>query len=200
MLLGGGIPRIRGALVAVSIAIAVAGACSYAFATVVVSVGFDDQCRQADRIFVGTVDEIESRRNPSAPAYFETIVSFTVERRVAGDVPDTVSLRFTGGQIGNERQSIDGMPEFVQGERYVVFTEAAGGTRLVSEILGFNQGLYRIVDRPDVARTVVRDRRGRPIDRAALSGSAREASALDGLQTDPDLDAFVSAIHAVRPR
>jgi hypothetical protein len=70
----------------------------------------------------------------------------------------------------------------------------------VSAIVGFNQGLYKVVEHPAEARTVVRDRLGHSLDHAVLSGSASAASVPGGLQADPDLEVFVSAIHAVRPR
>jgi hypothetical protein len=172
---------------------------SQASATVLLGVDFDAQCAEADRIFVGTVRAIESRRNPTAPRYFETIVTFNVDEAVAGTVRDTVSLRFAGGQIGDERQSIDGMPEFTSGERYIVFMAPDHDPPLASSVVGFNQGLYTVISRVESAgpRAIVRDRLGHPLDTRALSDRASAAMRAE-TTVEPGLDDFLSAIRAVR--
>jgi hypothetical protein len=178
-----------------------------AHATIVRALGFEDQCRGADRIFVATVRSIESRRVARAPRYFETIVGLVVDEVVAGTVPGVLELRFTGGTIGNERQSIDGMPEFTIGERYVVMVDAEHDPPLLSPIVGFDQGLYRVVTEPSGSRAVVRDHAGRPLVERGAGGSGSPpsdsgavTSAGTLLGADPDLRAFIAAIRAARAR
>lgn len=113
----------RGVLVLAVMALWAAAPVAAARATTILAIDFDTQCAAADRIFVGEVTSVESRRNQAAPRYFQTIVTFAVETVIAGNVPSTVELRFAGGTIGDEQQSIDGMHEFTAGERYVVFTD-----------------------------------------------------------------------------
>jgi len=110
-----------------------------AAATVIVAMDFDEQCAAADRVFVGTVRAVESRRIAAAPQYFETLVTFTSRRRW-WERCRRVVLRFAGGEMGGVRQSIDGMPDLRAGERYVVFADADHEPPLLSPIVGFNQG------------------------------------------------------------
>lgn len=174
-----------------------------AAATVVLPMDFDTQCASAARIFVGTVRAVESRRNPAAPRYFETLVRFAVDEVVAGDAEAEITLRFAGGTIGDERQSIDGMPEFRVGERYVVLADRDDDSPLVSPLVGFNQGLYRVVPAPGApsetaaarARLLVRDRAGRPL--AGTTAAAGEVAAEPG-GDGPTLADFLAAVRAAR--
>jgi hypothetical protein len=180
----------RAALVAIAVA-----ACAPprpAVATTVESIAMPAQAASADRIFVGTVTEVSSRANASAPKYFETVVRFTVEESVAGDVPTTVEIVMSGGEVGGIRQRVDGMPELAVGERYVVLLDAAREPRRTSPFVGFNQGLYRVVgaSRSDA---VVRDRRGKPLPASAVPAGARAAG-------DPPLDDFLETLRAARSR
>ena len=172
-------------------------------ATTVLAMPFAEQCSGAATIVVGTVREIMSRRSPAAPTFFETLVTITVDDVIAGSAPAEVTLRLAGGEIGAVRQSIDGIPEFAIGERYVVFLERDHDPPLISPIMGFNQGLYRI-ERAD-GRDVVRDRTGQALSERAVAalaaGSAqrRERDVASPGAAAPSLDAFVSAIRAARP-
>jgi hypothetical protein len=174
------------------LAVLLAASCTprTAEATVVVDMSFAAQSTGAARIFVGTVQSVESRWNPRAPKYLETLVRFAVEDVVAGDVPSTVTLRFSGGRLGTVEHVIDAMPVFAVGERYVVMAERDQEPPLVSPIVGFNQGLYRVVD--DAGAPVVRDRNGSVLG-AGTAGVARAAG-------EPTLDAFLAAVRAERIR
>jgi hypothetical protein len=151
------------------------------------------QATSADRIFVGLVSAVTSRPKANAPKYFETVVRFEVEDTVAGSVPATIELTFSGGEVGGILQRVDGMPTFTVGERYVVLLEADHDPPLVSPVVGFNQGLYRVVG-GSRANAVVRDRAGRALAGEAAS-AARAAAA-----TDPTLDEFLDTLRAARGR
>ncbi len=166
------------------------------FATTIAEVPLEAQSRAADRIFVGTVTAVENRHNPAAPRYFETIVELRVEEPVAGPLPERVLLRLSGGQIGNIKQVIDDMPEFGVGERYVVFLERDREPRLISPIVGFNQGLYRVVRDGD--RSVVRDRRGRPLAPVQGAAVSRALTGRPDAIGEPDVESFVAAVRAAR--
>ncbi len=169
-------------------------------ATLVRAVEFAEQCATAETIVVGTVRAVESRRMATAPSLFETRVTLAVDEVVAGAAPGELTLRLAGGEVGAIRQSIDGMPEFAAGERYVVFLEREQDPPLVSPIVGFNQGLYRVA-RLDGA-DVVRDRAGgalRPSAAAALA--SRAASPTGRTRAAPaSLAEFLAAVRAARPR
>lgn len=160
-------------------------------ATVLLHVPFEAQAQTASRVFVGQVASVASRPCAARPAYFETIVAFTVEEVVAGGVPSSVELRFSGGQVGDIRQSIDGMPEFTAGERYVVFLQPDQDPPLISPIVGFNQGLYQVVTNA-AGEDVVRDRRGRRLQAAGTTARA-------AVTAEPRLHEFTAAVEAARP-
>ncbi len=168
-----------------------AGAVRPADATTVASMTTAAQATSADRIFVGTVVSTTSRPKADAPKYFETVVRFSVEETVAGGMPATVELTLSGGEVGGIRQRVDGMPELVIGERYVVLLEADQQPRLTSPFVGFNQGLYRVVGETR-ANAVVRDHRGRALTGDAVPAGARSAG------TEPGVDAFVEQLRAFR--
>ncbi|MBI3767278.1 MAG: hypothetical protein HY271_02165 [Deltaproteobacteria bacterium] len=161
-------------------------------------VDFDAQCATADRIFVGTVHAVAARKNPRAPQYFETIVTFAVDEVVAGTVPPEIDLRLTGGTIGDEQQSIDGMPDFEVGERYVVMLEADQARPLVSPFVGFNQGVYRVLR--DARGAYVGDRHGLPLPQLATSVAGAAAETYGRPAGHVDLAAFVAGIRAARAR
>jgi hypothetical protein len=162
-------------------------------ATTVAAMSTEAQAVSADRIFVGTVLSVESRPKADRPKYFETIVRWYVEEAVAGKMKQVVETRFSGGEVGGVKQRVDGLPEIKIGERYVVMLEADQDPPLVSPIVGFNQGLYRI---DGVARSeqIVHDRNGHSLAGTALPAAARSVGG------DPTLDDFLAAVRAARSK
>ncbi len=160
-------------------------------ATTVATMTTEAQAVAADRIFVGTVLSVVSQPKADRPKYFETVVRWYVEETVAGTVKQTVTTTFSGGEVGGIRQRVDGMPEIKIGERYVVMLAADQDPPLVSPLIGFNQGLYRI-DGVSRAETVVHDRNGRSLARGVMPAAAR------GPAGDPTLDDFLAALRAAR--
>jgi hypothetical protein len=171
-----------------------------AVATVITAMDFDAQCTTAERVFVGTVRTVASQRVAAAPQYYETVVTFAVEEVVAGAVPSEVVLRFAGGEMDGVRQSIDGMPELAAGERYVVLADADHAPPLLSPVVGFNQGLYRVVteDGPGGRRSVVRDYAGRLLAAAALGGRAPAGRDAVTVPAEPEIGDFLAAVRAAR--
>ncbi len=187
----------RGARRAVVLAVAAALWCGIAvesaMATVVRALSFEAQCQTADRIFVGTVRAIATRPHAATTGLLETVVTFTVEETVTGSVPSELELHLAGGELDGKRQTIDGMPEFAVGERYIVMMEPDQEPPLVSPIIGFNQGLYRVEpDRSATGRLVVRSRSGRPLTLAAAATTARAAA------SEPDVETFLDAVRVAR--
>jgi hypothetical protein len=188
---------IRAGLVAILVCAALA---SPTHATVLTPMDFAEQCTSAERIFVGSVRSVESRRNPAAPQYFETLVTFAVERSIVGADAGEVQLRFSGGVVDGARQTVDGIPEFAVGERYVVLANGAAARASVSPIMGFNQGLYRVDSPSGAPRELVHDRLGRPLRDAwpAAGIGIPDALRTDAASDEVELDAFLRAIQAAR--
>jgi hypothetical protein len=162
-------------------------------ATTVESITTAVQAADADRIFVGTVTTVLSRPKATAPKYFETVVGFDVEETVAGSVPAHLDLTFSGGEVGGILQRVDGMPRFTVGERYVVLLEPDQQPPLASPVIGFNQGLYRVVG-ASRSSAVVRDRTGQPLPAAGTEAAAARSVG------EPSLDAFLDTLRAARTR
>ena len=184
---------IRGAVVLGGALGLVGVAWSTVAATTVANMSTAAQATEADRIFVGTVAAITSRPKASHPQWFETVVRFTVDETVAGTVPASVELVYSGGEVGGIRQRVDGMPELAVGERYVVLLEPEQTPRLTSPFVGFNQGLYRVVG-DTRATSVVRDRQGRSLASDAVPADARAGGG------EPTLDGFLATLRAARSR
>jgi len=171
-------------------------------ATIVRALDFGEQCAQAETVVVGTVRDVVSRRMPANPSFFETVVTLAVDEVVVGTASAALTLRLAGGEVGAIRQSIDGMPEFAPGERYVVFLDREQDPPLVSPIIGFNQGLYRI--ERAAGADVVRDRLGRALPETATATLRAARGAAGGTPetqpAEPALADFVGAVRAARPR
>lgn len=172
------------------VGVALAGlllAASPAGATVVVEKDFAALCGEAELIFVGTVTRTESRWSDPQRRAIETVVTFGDLTWLRGAPRSEIALRFTGGEVDGLREEVAGVPRFAVGERRVVF---ARDGHYVSPLVGFNQGLFEVVD--GAAGPVVLDAEGRSLaaaDRAALQRGRAEAR-----DAAPPLDAFLDRV------
>jgi len=109
-------------------------------AMVVVQRDFPELVALAEQIVVGTVSDIKQAADPSgAPATYVTFSDLTV---LKGDVGDTLTLRFYGGESGAVVVRIADMPTFTLGERAVVFV--AGNGQAVCPLVGVWQGRFHV--------------------------------------------------------
>jgi hypothetical protein len=146
------------------------------FATVVIPHTFDELVTKADTIFVGRVvdrrslwEETRSGRN------IITLVTFSVERVLKGQVGAQTQLSFVGGTIGEVTFTISDMPDFpTNGERDVLFVTDRG--RPLSPIVGFSQGRFRIERDPVSGVDQVRTSDGRPLVNVQAVGRQPEAT------------------------
>lgn len=112
-------------------------ASSFAFATTLLRMDFDDLAGQADRVVIGTVASLDGRLEETG-RFVHTDVTLTVERYLAGTGDDTIVLRTPGGQAGGLATVAHGAPSFTVGERVLLFlTEWEDGT---PKVLGYAQG------------------------------------------------------------
>jgi hypothetical protein len=73
----------------------------------------------------------------------ETIVTLQVDTYLKGDLGATVQFRVPGGLLGRFRSIVVGAPRFTADDRVIVFLAARGP--MVPYIVGFSQGVYRVV-------------------------------------------------------
>lgn len=90
-------------------------------ATTVVPVSDRDLVTQAVAIVVGHVDRIESRLD-AQEQQIATYITLTLDEVLKGDLPaDTLTLKQMGGSVGSLRSWLHGSPEFVRGEKVLLF-------------------------------------------------------------------------------
>lgn len=161
-------------------------------ATTIVAKSFSDLCREADVIFVGTVAEVTSQWKDRGRMQIETLVRFSHVTPVDGAGGGDVTLRFGGGEVEGIREEIAGMPQFGPDQRVVVF--ARNGTS-ISPIVGFRQGLFRVVE--GERGLVVADADHRPVI-GIENGELRLGKPEDGVGAALSLERFLDQVRLNR--
>jgi hypothetical protein len=119
---------------------------STARATVIIPADLGELSRDALAIVRGRIVAIDSQWTEDRGT-IETIVTLEVEGYLKGALGQVVRFRVPGGALGRFRSIVVGAPEFVVDQRVVVFLAAHGPT--VPYVVGFNQGVYRLVRAAD---------------------------------------------------
>ena len=94
-------------------------------------------------VVVGQVVGARSFWNEDATAILTEAV-VRVDETVAGESPRFVTVRTFGGTVGSLRIEAHGFPTFREGQRMVLFLDGVGA---IAEVVGYQQGQYRIVTR-----------------------------------------------------
>ena len=133
----------------------------------------------AELIFTGiAVDrQVATSRDGRYPYTFYT---FQVERVIKGRVAgDQITLRFEGGEIGDELIEVLGMPAFERNGHYLLFVADNG--RAISPVVGWQQGRFELVDHPSQpGRKVILDRNGMAIEGVGNEAFVRSRVERDG--------------------
>src|SRR5262245_29513902 len=117
-----------------------------ATATVIVPADVGELSREAVAIVRGRVVATDARWTDDHRR-IDTIVTLAVERYLKGSLGATVQFRVPGGELGRFRSVVVGAPEFSVDDHVVIFLGARGPS--VPYILGFSQGVYRVVRAAD---------------------------------------------------
>lgn len=138
---------------------------SPAQALTVVPRTFPELVRQAELIVVGTVSGARSAWSADGQT-ISTTVSLDDLEVLKGEVPSVpYELLLPGGVVDDTAQTYPGMPELIQGGRYVLFVR--GNRHTLIPLVGAYQGLYRVLTDSDGQQRVLRaDRRDTPVVRA----------------------------------
>jgi hypothetical protein len=121
-------------------------------ATVVIGADLGELTRDARAIVRGRVVAVDGRWTDDRRT-IETIVTLEAEGYLKGSLGATVQFRVPGGDFGRYRNIVVGAPQFNVDDHVVVFLGANGP--MVPYIVGFNQGVYRVVPAPDRSGFVV---------------------------------------------
>jgi hypothetical protein len=127
------------------------------FATSVKPPSFPELVAEADAIARATVTDITARWVDSPNGrVIKTFVTVSVEKRLKGTTPDTVTLEFLGGTVGGDTLHVSGMPEFKIGETEIVFIQGNGVQ--FCPLVRFGHGRYHVRrDAAGAQRFVTRD-------------------------------------------
>lgn len=119
-----------------------AGVLGVGHAASVVQMPFEQLVRDAEVAFEGRVVSVDSGWSESGKAIV-TRVTFAVDDVMIGASEQTVQLTFLGGTVGDLRMGVSGLRVPSVGETGIYFIESTS-RRLVSPVLGWNQGQFRI--------------------------------------------------------
>lgn len=149
---------------------------------------FSELVGEAATVVRGRVTAIESRKvaTPAGEA-IKTFVTFTVDKALKGAPDRSVTLSFLGGQVGDERWEVAGMPEFQVGaEEFLFITPDAR----VCPLVGAMHGRYRVVAAEKSGRAFVARNDHTPlagvgdVAQPLEPGTARAASAEEALSPE----------------
>jgi len=150
-------------LVTVSLVLALAAT---ARATVVVPADLGELSRDAIAIVRGRVARVDVQFTEDRGT-IETLVTLEVGSYLKGALGQTVRFKVPGGELGRFRSIVVGAPEFAVDQRVVVFLGAHGPS--VPYIVGFNQGVFRLVRASDNSGWLVTP----PANLPAVAGTVR---------------------------
>ncbi len=136
----------------IAVVILVAGFARAATATLLVPADLGELARDALAIVRGRVASVDSQWTEDRRA-IETIVTLEAESYLKGEFGPTLQFRTPGGVLGRYRSIVVGAPEFAVDEHVVVFLGAHGPS--VPHLLGFGQGVFRLVRATDRAAWLV---------------------------------------------
>jgi hypothetical protein len=121
-------------------------------ATVVIGADLGELARDARAIARGRVVAVDAPWTADRRT-IETLVTLEVESYLKGALGGTVQFLVPGGSLGRFRSIVVGAPEFSVDERVVVFLGARGPG--IPYVVGFNQGVYRVVTSADRSTLLV---------------------------------------------
>jgi hypothetical protein len=135
----------------------------------------------AETIFVGTVAETNAVHGDDVYNLLYTEVTFTDLEAIKGSFAGTsVTYRFAGGRLGDRRVVVVGMPEFVPGQRVILFASREGR---LSNAVGWTQGVFRIGRDAGTGDEIVLDAFGRPVAGIVDGRPVTAGAGIDAMRT-----------------
>jgi len=115
-----------------------------------------------------------------------TYVQFQVLATLKGAAQGGITLRFLGGQVGNDGMVIPDMPTFAIGSTYILFV--AGNGSAFCPLVGIQHGSYQVVSDPATGAERIARANGSPLKAAGdvsltIEAPATRALSLDGAIT-----------------
>ena len=145
-----------------------------------------DLVDQAELIFLGTAAG-EAVATTKDGKYPYTFVTFEVSKVLKGRVEGArLTLRFEGGEVGDEYVLVHGIPQFEQGHEYLLFV--ANNGEAISPVVGWGQGQLELLPHPSLqGEQVLVDYQGNAIEGIAHGEFLRSPIERDehGLRRQP---------------
>jgi hypothetical protein len=172
--------------------VALAAACTGGLveATTLNAPAFDALVASAGEVFLGHVTDRTSRVIVrDGKRLVVTEVTYRVEEALKGTPGAVKVLTILGGQVGELRMEVPGMPAFFVGDRDVVFVRP--GTPALVPIVALYHGRFRVVTGPAGAGSFIANHARQPIQ--TLAEYARPRRLMPGATAVP-LPRFLDAI------
>ena len=189
--------RKGGLLLCAVMALAVLGIASTAVATTLVPLSFEEVVAQAEWVVIGRVADIAYEMTADREHLYTFVtLDDVVTLEGSGAQEDTMTLRLSGGHVGDEHCLFVGMPEFELGQKVFLFVHQNGDA--ICPLVGWTQGYFRVVE--EGAREVVKDYSRNPVvgisaegnlERADGPGGGSGVQASPGVCLDGDAGALV---------
>jgi hypothetical protein len=161
-----------------------------ATATTVVPPTFEALVAEADAVFEGEVLDVRSQVVASGTSEaITTQVSFRVAKTHKGSPGPVTVLEFLGGTVGNRTFVVDGVPQFTIGDRDILFVNQH--ERLISPIVGFHYGRFKIAPGVGGAPRRVFGHHGGPLSMQMPAGAAAPRIALP--MSVPDFEGAITS-------
>jgi hypothetical protein len=158
-----------------AIVFALFGAGSRVEATTLVAMDVAELSDQAELVFTGTAVQTKVVRSKDGDPY--TFVTFTVHDVLKGwTMERQLALRFSGGETETGAVTLEGMPQFVQGENYLLFVHGNGS--LLCPVLGWWQGQFQFTHEAGSGKQILVDSAGVPL-RGVAQGHFKRAERAD---------------------
>jgi hypothetical protein len=106
------------------------------------------------------VASLESKYSPNKEIY--TFITFDQVEAMSGNFHgQSLSLRFKGGRVGNDILDVEGSPNLQVNDRVVLFIQGNG--KYMVPVVGWTQGVFRIVQDSKTGHQVIRDHEGNSV-------------------------------------
>jgi hypothetical protein len=181
------------------LAFLVAGACAGApvAATTISPPAFETLVATAGEIFLGQVTARSSRLDVrGGKRLVVTDITYRVDEALKGAPGAVKVLTMLGGQVGELRMEVPGLPAFLVGDRDVVFIRP--GTPALVPIVALYHGRFRVVTGPAGAGDFVANHARQPIRTLAEYARPQRLTAGETAVTLPRFLAEIRAIAGAR--
>ena len=127
-------------------------------ATIIQYKSFTDLVKESDAVVSGRVARIESKYSANKEDIYTFVTLDQVETLSGSYAASTLTLRFLGGHVDNDMLHVEGSPNFKQNEKVIVFVHGNG--RYMVPVVGWTQGVFRVVPDAATGKEVVSDHEG----------------------------------------